>query len=807
MPSTLSERGISVLKKSLIARTAPKACESNIYIRGNTRFTVITDRLFRVENSPSGEFFDSATQTVWFRDCGKVNFSVKETASGCLIRTDKVICSYSDSLKKVTSVTFTDTYRTVECSNKNNLGGTARTLDMTAGFVKLEKGIMSSDGVAVLDDSKSFALLKNGEVSPRAFSESDIYIFAYGRDYRGALKAFYSVSGSVPLVPRYALGNWWSRYYAYTQQGYQSLMQRFEDEDIPFTVATVDMDWHWVDVDKMLPHEKKSTLNPFQSLGWTGYSWNTELFPDYRAFLDFLHSKSLHVTLNLHPRDGIRSHEDMYPQMARANGIDPATKQAVKFRLSDSNFWNTYFDIVHKPYERDGVDFWWIDWQQGTKLDVKGLDPLWMLNHYHFLDNAEDGRMPLILSRYAGMGSHRYPLGFSGDTVICWNSLKFQPYFTANAANAGYTWWSHDIGGHTLGVRDDDLYIRWLQLGVFSPVMRLHSSSDDLLGKEPWRYKDEVRSSAVKFLRLRHRMIPYLYTADMLTHTDGVPLCEPVYYRYPDSPEAYSVKNEYFFGPSLLCAPITEKQNKDINMAGSQVWLPQGRWTDIFTNRVYHGGRTVKMFRGLDSFPALACEGAIIPLSSDKGNSCANPESLELLIYRGNGDYTLYEDSGKTDFETKHVRTRFSVRADSSRAEFKIFPAEGDLSVIPGKRSYRLSFKDIVKASGYSVSVSGKQPDLVRFSHSGGYFSVELADVSPDDTVIVGISAYRPLENESMHDRIINIFSRLQSRTLVKDALYAPLRNVTDPGKAAAVIARLPLSREVREALSECLAD
>src|SRR5699024_7488364 len=226
--------------------------------------------------------------------------------------------------------------------------------------------------------------------------------------------------------------------------------------------------------------------------GLTGYSWNTDLFPDYRAFLQYLKSKNLHITLNLHPADGVRFFEDAYPEMAKAMGIDPKTKQDIPFSCKDPKFWNAYFDVLHKPYEKDGVDFWWIDWQQGKKSDVKGLDPLVALNHYHYLDNAEDGRIPLILSRYGGIGSHRYPLGFSGDTAISWKVLDFQPYFTVNAANCGYTWWSHDIGGHHFGKRDENLYIRWLQFGVFSPVLRLHSTSNDLLGKEPWRYNRPI---------------------------------------------------------------------------------------------------------------------------------------------------------------------------------------------------------------------------------------------------------------------------------------------------------------------------
>lgn len=796
-----------MLKNSLKAHVDGRACEDNIYIRKNTRFTVITDRLIRVEHSKNGEFFDEATQTVWFRNLGKVDFSVKETRSGCLIKTDKAVFLYNDMKKRVESVTFVPSYKTVPVSNKNNLGGTVRTLDMTAGIVKLSDGLMSRDGVSFFDDSDSFAVLENGELKKRDTKESDVYVFAYGNDYSSALCDFYKISGKTPLVPRFALGNWWSRYYAYTQDGYENLMSRFESENIPFTVATVDMDWHWVDVDDMIPDEKKSTLNPFQSLGWTGYSWNTDLFPDYKGFLKFLHNKGLHVTLNLHPRDGIRSHESMYKEMALANGIDPRTKEGVKFRIGDANFWNTYFDIIHKPYERDGVDFWWIDWQQGTKLDVKGLDPLFALNHYHFLDNAEDGRMPLILSRYAGLGSHRYPLGFSGDSVICWNSLKLQPYFTSTASNVGYTWWSHDIGGHTLGYRDDDLYIRWLQFGVFSPIMRLHSSSDDLLGKEPWMYKSEARNIAVKFLRLRHRMIPYLYTADMKTHETGEPLCRPMYYDYPDENEAYECKNEYMFSSALLCAPITEKQNKKFNMGKAEVWLPAGRWTDIFTGRIYHGNQKVTMFRDIDSFPVLAKEGAVIPLSADKGNSCSNPENLEILIYRGNGKYALYEDDGKTDFEKRHALTPFKVTDDSSRITFTASSPTGDVSVVPERRNYILSFKDVKSADLFTVLRNGEKTDDFEYSSDCGHFTVYINGVTVFEKIEVVIDKYIPLENSPLSERIINVFSRIQAHTLIKDAIYAPFKNVKSACDVRKIIKRSALSSDVKEALYECTAE
>ena len=126
-------------------------------------------------------------------------------------------------------------------------------------------------------------------------------------------------------------------------------------------------------------------------------------------------------------------------------GIDPASEIAVQFDPADPHFMEVYLKDLHHPLEEEGVDFWWIDWQQGTVTKVPGLDPLWMLNHYHYLDSSWKGNRSLTFSRYAGVGSHRYPVGFSGDTVISWESLAFQPYFTNTASNVGYGWWSHDI--------------------------------------------------------------------------------------------------------------------------------------------------------------------------------------------------------------------------------------------------------------------------------------------------------------------------------------------------------------------------
>ncbi|MBQ9531553.1 MAG: DUF5110 domain-containing protein [Eubacterium sp.] len=755
-----------MLKKSLIAKTNAKANDRQIVIIGNVRITYLTPRLIRIEK---GVFTDLASFSIWFRNFEAGEFSAINVNGEIVVETSEVILNIKNG--KPYSVYFKDSKKTELFSAQKNLKGTRRTLDETAGKVKLDEGLITENGAYLFNDSKSMLLDENGKFVKRE-GGYDYYAFAYGKNYRETIKAFYKISSPVPLVPRFALGVWWSRYHAYTQKEYLDLMKKFKDDKIPLTVATVDMDWHWV-------HDIKSKFGVDYG-GWTGYSWNTELFPDYREFLSKLKEDNLHITLNLHPADGVHCYEDMYEDMANAIGIDPKTKKRVDFRLASDDFWNAYFDILHKPYEKDGVDFWWIDWQQGTKVDVEGLDPLNALNHYHFLDNAESGQMPLILSRYAGMGSHRYPLGFSGDTAITWKTLDFQPYFTVNAANSAYTWWSHDIGGHHYGYRDDDLYMRWLEFGVFSPIMRLHSTAIELLGKEPWKYKYNVHQAAKYWLNLRHRLIPYIFTMDYRTHLDGIALCEPLYYSYPENENAYSCPNQYMFGSELMVCPITQRNHKSLNMGSVKAWLPEGRWVDIFTGQCYEGEGFVELFRDVELMPVLAKDGAIIPLSGDEGNKTDNPKSLEIIAFSGDGEFTLIEDNAKTDYINHIAKTKFEMHYENDVLSFKIGKAEGDLAVLPQTRDYKVKIKDL-----------------------GIEFEVNNACVT-EEYVKVFENAKRT-EKEEPREALIRILSRWQETTKRKQLAWIPFEKAETEEEILSALSKAPIPNEVKSCIEEAM--
>ncbi len=758
---------------------SPVADKSQIYVNGGTRLTVITPSMLRVEKQAGGKFCDEPTQSVWFRDFCKCDFEVKEANGVVEIKTEKATFVYSLKANKMLRIKLADG-RVVKNYKSGNLKGTSRTLDVTA-IDRVGDGVCSRNGVAVLDDSKTLAIKEDGLILPRDNEETDEYYFAYGNDYIGATTDLYKLTGKVPLIPRYALSNWWSRYKDYSQDEYLTLMDKFKEEEIPITVATVDMDWHWVKIKEKFgkdSHKVTKHLNFMEyvydiwSVGWTGYSFNTDLFPDPDGFLKKLKDDNYKVTFNIHPSMGVRWFENQYEDMCKAMGQNPKEKKPVAFDITDKKFTENYFDILHRPFEEKGVDFWWIDWQQGKNTAVKGLDPLWALNHYHFLDNAKDNHRPLILSRFCGAGSQRYPLGFSGDTTQTWKSLDYQPGYTATASNVAYPWWSHDIGGHCMGKKDDELYLRWVQLGVFSPVMRLHSTNNEFAGKEPWNYSGPVQRIATDALRLRHKLLPYIYTMNYRTHTECRAICEPMYYAHPEDENAYKCRNEFFFGTELIVAPITEHTSLKTNLAGVNVWIPEGRYTDIFTGRIYKGNKFVKMFRDIDCIPVLAKEGAIIPMSANgKTNDSSNPEKLEVLIYRGNNTFTLYEDDGETlSYKNgEYLKTAFTVAENGNKVEFSVTKADGVADVAPENRTFVLKFRDIVSADA-KVTVDGDAVDA-KAEIVGGTLEIEVNAKAVSD-IKIALTNCVYLENKNEKQELTKVISKFQMSTDRKAMIY-----------------------------------
>ena len=533
-------------------------------------------------------------------------------------------------------------------------------------------------------------------------------------------------------------------------------MQEFKEHEVPLSVCIVDMDWHLTETGNT-------------STGWTGYTWNRELFPNPEGFIEELHKLGLKTALNLHPAEGIHPHEERYPAFAEFLGVDPDSNDPIHFDIADPKFAQGYFDILHHPLEEQGVDFWWIDWQQGELSSLPGLDPLGWLNHLHFYDLGRDGvKRPFIFSRWGGLGNHRYPIGFSGDTVIGWEALDFQPGFTSTAANVGYGWWSHDIGGHMGGIEDDELYARWVQYGVFSPIFRLHCTNNPFHERRPWGRGPAAEEAASRAMRLRHALIPYIYTMSWRNYQTGLPLITPLYYTDPNEDTfTFTAYNTYWFGSELLAAPFTKPASAETGFSRQTVWLPEGDWFDFFTGECIHGAGWHTLYGTLDDIPAFAKAGAIVPLASQVGwGGIENPDTLELYIFPGADNvFELFEDDGETTSyqQGKYALTKMAQTWDDDSLTFTLSPAAGEMELIPEVRTYILKFRGIAEPIEIFITFndSALNPELIYHQDTE---TLELGSIQlqPCDELVVTLKgALLATRNRKLEklEKFLNRFS------------------------------------------------
>ncbi len=717
-------------------------------IFGHARFTVLTPQLIRMEWSASGKFEDHASFVFINR-----RLPVPKFEHSVIGMNDSRQLTISTSALKLTyyeagppdaagnrfsatnlSISFTLDGKQVTwhsgMPNPENLQGTTRTLDGARGSHTREpigQGLVSRSGWTLVDDSTrplfdsaDFRFLA-GEKSPWPWvmerpsyeqpgSYTDWYFFGYGHDYRQALGDFVRVAGRIPLPPRFAFGIWWSRYWAYSDQELDDLVRGFHENSTPLNVLVIDMDWH---INQKQLQAMGEADQSGQTLGWTGYTWNKLLFPDPAALLKKLHDEGLKATLNLHPASGIQPWEAAYPAMARAMGIDPATKKYVPFDPTNKKWAVNYFNLVLHPLERQGIDFWWLDWQQQPMTKLPGVNNTWWLNYLHFTDQQREGKRPLLFHRWGGLGNHRYEIGFSGDVISVWPSLAFQPWFTATAANVGYAFWSHDIGGHMPGAVGPELFTRWVEFGAFSPILRTHTTKNPESERRIWAYPEPYSSILRTTYQLRMAMQPYIYTEARRTYDTGVAFLHPLYYDWPEAGEAYTSRNEYVFGSQMLAAPVTAPADKTSGLASEKIWLPKGEWIEWPTGKHFTGPVTVERSFSIDQIPVYLRAGAIVPMQPEMlytGQKPVDPLIVNVwpLAPGTSSSYSVYEDSGKWIEYQWGVFARTPIRAteDGDTLRVEIGPVEGSYPGMLKTRAYELRLP--ADWPPESVTVNGK---------------------------------------------------------------------------------------------------
>ena len=491
---------------------------------------------------------------------------------------------------------------------------------------------------------------------------------------------------------------------------------------------------------------------PGRAFSWNGWDWNRDLFPDPDpdAFVDFAHERDIALIANIHP--SISSNDPQFPATEGAAGglatnDDCRVLQADTmgtchvFDWTDQRQLGAYFDL-HDLLAGTGIDGFWLDWccEAEGAADAPGLSPDTWINHQYaryqrglgtrwpsvsrigasYLPDGSYGDRGVGAGGTGALAEHRSAIHFTGDTCATWEMLAFQAEHTAAESAIGMPYVSHDIGSFNgepqLGQCNavaaaiaqapvpDDLYVRWLQLGAFQPLDRLHSNHGARL---PWEYDGATAEAAAEALRLRGTLVPYTYTAARRAVDTGLPIAGPLYLRWPRQEAAYVNPTQFTYGRDLVVAPVTEpRESVDV-----ELWVPPGSWVERTTGERFRGPGTATVTAGLGDVPVLVRAGSVLPgHAPGVGAGIAPRDSVVPTAYPGRrGRGQMYDDAG-TGFgyeRRQHTRTSFTQRRRDDAVTVRIGRARGDFRGALRDRTWDLHVRDVDRPR--RVSVDGRR--------------------------------------------------------------------------------------------------
>ncbi len=692
-----------------------------VYKGAKYRISILSNSLIRLEYSNVGTFNDYPTFFVNNRSFGQPKVEVEEDNDILLIKNDNFTLEYQkekpfigtkllpEQFLKVT-VTGSDKIWYFNHPEVRNLKGTAYSLD--DDNTTLGKGLFSLDGFVSFDDSRTPILDQNGNVIAPNYQNIDTYLFIYNNNFGVGLRDYFNLTGLPPLLPRYALGVWWAKNEEYTEEDIQKIINNFRRNEIPFSI--------------LLLGEYARVKNKNSAIS---FSINKNIFPNPLAMNNYLHKNNIFLGTNL-KTEGILSTEEVnrgyFSQIYQRD-----QDKNIPLNVYNSNMMDAFLKGIINPFLNEGVDFLWID---DNNKDNSLRD--FTMNYYLFKNfNINNNKRSLILSRNFGIAPHKYSVLYSGKTKINWKTLKYLPFFNATASNVGVSWWSHDIGGYWGGTEDAELYMRYVQLGTYSPILRLSSDAGKYYKREPWKWDAKTFSIVKDYLNLRHRLIPYLYSEAKKYSSFGSPLIQPLYYKYPETYDEPLYKNEYYFGTELFISPIVTPKDSIMSRVVHRIFLPNGVWYDFKTGKKFTGGRRYVTFYKDEDYPVYAKTGAIIPLAKlnpENLNDTSAPVTLDIHIFPGRSNtYKLYEDDG---FSSKY-REGFSFTTEinyyykANDFSVSLTPIEGRPGVIPEKRNYIVRFRNTKFTNDVQVFENEKTVPFESYVDEND-FVVEFKDVS-----------------------------------------------------------------------------
>ena len=724
--------------------------------KGNKyRITILTERLVRLEYNENGIFNDYPTELVWYRNLPKPEFTVNEDKKVLNISTkyfnlvylkEKKFYSGKVSPTKNLKISLLNTEKIWYYGHPEvrNFGTSVFGLKDTKDK-KLKKGLYSLDGFASIDDSKSSIILENGLFKKRENVGIDTYVFLYNKDFYFCLNDYFMITGYPPLIPRYALGNWWDKKDFYSEFDIAHIIKKFEDKNIPISMFVLN---NWQE-DKNFEFNKS--------------------YKDTQTFIKYLNTKNIKFGLAINDPITFVNNSRDYQKLK--NYLVTDSNGNIPFNVYDARSIDAFLKLLIHPLNSLGVDFYSIN-----SFNKKELDRLTILKYYLYNNNINNENKRTIISAYnTKVASHRYPILYAGESDVSWDTLKRIPSFNASATNMGVSFFSHDVGGTKGGIEDSELFTRFVQLGVFSPILRLGSTTGKYYKREPWKWNLKTQKITTDFLNLRHRLIPYLYTESYKYYRYGKPLIEPIYYKYPIMYDDVLYKDQYMFGSTFLVSPIVTKKDVLMNRVIQKFYIPDGTWYGFFTGKQFKGNRKYVSFYRDHEYPVFVKAGAIIPMAINEYNDTGIPKNMEIQVFPGaNNTYSIYEDDGETNnhLNGEYLITNVEFVYKKNNYKLTILPVSGKSSVMPEKRDYKIRFKNTKLMSVVKTFIGSNQVKN-ELSKDGSDLIVKINDVPTKEQLTITCNGQN-IEVDAVRiigDDIISIISDLPIKTTIKQKI------------------------------------
>lgn len=725
------------------------ANKDNVVSGEKYRFSILTDRLIRLEYSPTGEFEDRASQNVIFRNFKKTEFTKNESETILQIETKYFVLSYDKNKSfysgKLTpgnnlKVTLKESDKTWYYGHPEarNFGALTYSLDNFSGKLKFDKGLYSTDGFAIIDDSNTFVIDENDNPVARNSKNIDIYLFMYRKDFGYCLRDYYGLTGYPPMISRFALGNLWYKNDKYSLNDINNLVCKFNDNNINISSIILGNTWH-----------NNVDFYNFDNI-------------DYMSLSSFLKGSNIKLGLTINPEYGINNQSIFYQGVSSYLNNN---SNLINFIPFNNSMVSAYLNNIIRPLISMGADYFLLDYN-----NIRDKNNIALFNHYNFISNIlfRNSR-GVSVSRNSGNAMHRYSIYFSGNTKVDWKTLEILPFYNASASNIGMSWVSHAIGGYYGGIENSELFIRYVQLGTFSPIFMLASAGGKYYKREPWKW-DVLSFSVVRdYMQLRNKLVPYIYSEAYIYHKSGSPLVQPMYYQYPKIYDEPLYRNQYMFGTEMMVSPIIKKKNPVMNRVVQRVFIPDGKWYHFGSGKRYNGNRYYLNFYKDEDYPVFCKAGSIIPMSLD--NNTNNPVNMEIQVFPGaNGSYKLYEDDGVSVGDANYVITSYEYNYEANKYSLEIKLFEGKGGAIPPYRNYYVRFRNTSLTDDIKVLCSGNRVEYQAFNNHNDlviYISNVLS-LAPINITVSGDNL-EVVATDIINEDIADILEDLEIDTSLKD--------------------------------------